>query len=354
MILTKLRSNPAIVALLLVLIAGFTLVTAFYRSLQIREPKPRAEEMLTDRHKELVRAQGDLSKWLLGLASATLAALVGAVFKEPQRKDLLDILPMTAYSLLLLSFYGAFLYYEATAQILRLGPLDYFFADQYQFPILIQFWSLISALALLAVWMLRRRAPPILASCILLLLIFPPAHAQSVSRRKCAATWFKDRLAAEDDGHLAESVLGRLQSRSGNRKIETCTEVSSILDALRFAAINAHNEDSSSGFAGYLAAIEKELNNPGLGFSAVVDSVITLMTPWDRPLGTLEVKAAKGRCHILLNGGEVGFTNWIRRLEPGDYRLRIVRENDMKVLFSSDRIRIEAGSTQSISPEDPK
>ena len=138
MIRARLRPNPPAAALLLVLLLGFTLVTARYRSIQVRAPKPRAEETLTERHKELIRAQGDLSKWLLGLSSGALVALLGLVLKEPERKDLLDIVPMTAYGSLLLSLYGAFLYYEATAHILRFGPLDYLFADQYRFPMLVQ------------------------------------------------------------------------------------------------------------------------------------------------------------------------------------------------------------------------
>lgn len=131
----KLRRNPPIIALLLVLIIGFgsrdRLLSGPSKGIL---PNRAPTSCLSDRHKELIHAQGDLSKWLLGLASGTLAALLGLVFKEPERGDLLNIMPMTAYGLLLLSLYGAFLYYEATAQILRLGPLDYFFADQYRFP----------------------------------------------------------------------------------------------------------------------------------------------------------------------------------------------------------------------------
>jgi hypothetical protein len=347
-----LRRNPPIVALALVLIVGFTLVTTFYWSLQTQAPKHRAEEQLTDRHKELIRDEGDLCKWLFGLASGALAGLLGMVLKEPARRDLLDIVPMTAYGLLLLSLYGAFLYYTATAQILRFGPLDYFFADQYWFPILIQFWSLIAALVLLAIWMVRRKTPSILATILLLGVILPSGHAQADSQRDCAAAWFKDRLAAANDGRLAESVLGRLQSRSGNHKIRSCTEVSSVLDTLRFAASKAGKADSASDFTEYLSAMEEELTNSGLGFSTVVDYVIKGMAIWDAPFGVLEVKALKGRCIILLNGDEVGFTNWIGRLKPGNYRLRIVRQGT--VLFSSDKVRIEAGATESINPEDPR
>ena len=128
--------------------------------------------------------------------------------------------------------------------------------------------------------------------------------------------------------------------------------MSSVLDTLRFAAVQAGKADSASAFTAYLASMDVELGASGLGFSTVVDAVISLMDPWNKPLGTLEVKASKGRCHILLNGDQVGFTNWIRRLEPGDYRLRIVRNGAL--LFSTDKLRIQAGATESVNVEDLK
>lgn len=168
-----------------------------------------------------------------------------------------------------------------------------------------------AALALLAVWIWRRKIPTIVVSCILLSIIFAPVQAQSASRRECAKAWFEDHGSGQSGPSRRIRLLGRLQSRSNNRIIQTCDEASSILDALRFASVEAGKEDSAAGFSAYLAKMEEELTHSGLGFSSVVDAVIKLMDPWNRPFGTLEVKAKTGRCHILLNGDQVGFTNWI-------------------------------------------
>lgn len=352
MIRGSLQRNRPVVVLLALLLVGLAASTAIYWTLQIRDPKPpSAEDVLTDRHKEMVKAHGELSKWLLGIASATLAGLVSLIFKEPAREDLRDSLSMATYAFLLLSYYGAFLYFQATTQILRIGPLNYFYADQFVFPILLQFWSLIAALVLLAIWILRRKAVSLVATSVLLGLLVSggPATAQTVAVGDCAASWFQSRFGERRGGQESASVLDRVQKRAQGQRIASCTDAESLLDGLRLASVTAGNPDTAAAFGAYLAGVDRELKALGLGSNSVLDMLLEIMAPWNRPLGTLHVKAQRGTCEILLNGKLVGLTEWNRRLEPGVYRLRVVRGG--RPIYSSDALEIAAGGTRLINPD---
>jgi hypothetical protein len=330
-----------------VLIVGSVLITSFYSHSQVTAPNEPLAEEPGDRQKQLMSAEGEMSKWLLGLASAALAGLIGLRLKNPGDDGLMEIVPMSAYAFLVLSLYGGFLSYEATLDILRRGPLRYLYGDQFRFPVLVQFWSLVIALILLAVWLFGRKPKAVALAAVLAVFFAGTANAQEIDRQKCVESWYQDRLhVSNSSGDLALGVLQKIEKEPNAKPIRTCLDVDLVLDRLRFAAVNSGKKDTEPEFASYLKTLADELSHPELSMSDVVHSIIDLMSPWDRPVGVLSVRSSKGTFQILLNAAEVGLTNWSARLVPGTYRIRIVK--DLKVVYSSNDLQIAANETKII------
>jgi hypothetical protein len=139
---------------------------------------------------------------------------------------------------------------------------------------------------------------------------------------------------------------GALEQRPGGKQITNCIDADSVLDQIRFASTQANDQDASVNLEKYLVALNEELGHPGLGTSDVVLAVIKIMSPWDKPLGILFVHSSKNTYNILLNTNLVGITNWSRRLEPGTYRIRVIRHLDS--VYSDNALTITAGETKDI------
>jgi hypothetical protein len=288
-----------------------------------------------------------MSKWLLGLASGALAGLIGLRLKDPENNDLVGNVPMAAYAFLLLSLYGAFLFYDATVDIFRRGPLTYLYGDQCKFPVLVQFWSLIAALVLLGAWLLRPKTRVAMLLLFLIAGLVPSTKAQELDTKSCLQKWYKDRLGTNDASvTTALSVIHKIQSQPHAKPPKTCVDIDSVLDQLRFSAIDSGKLDNRPGFDAYLKTLEDELSHPDLSTSDIVHSVIDIMSPWDQPLAVLSIRASSGTYRILLNATEVGVTPWTRRLKPGIYSIRIVK--DLRAAYSADDLTLTADETKVI------
>jgi len=344
----RIRAIRPLWLFLVILLLGIPLTTAGYRLSRLSAPNEPTEETLTDRHKQLASAEGDMSKWLLGLASGALASLIALRLKDPDNEGLLSAAPMTAYAFLIISIYGAFLSYEATIDILQTGPLVYMYSDQFRFPVLVQFWSLFVALIFLAVWIFRpnigKAAIPV---AVLLFWCIPAANAQAVDLNKCAADWYADRLPKESASpDLAMSVLQKLEKQPGAKDIASCVDADAVLDRLRLAASQSDDSTLREHFGKYLEALADELSHPGLSMSDVVHAVVQLMSPWDSPVGVLSVRSSKNTFTILIDAKVVGITNWCQRLAPGTYRIRVAR--NLTAVYSEDHFTLAAGDNKVI------
>ena len=340
------RRNGSWAVFLSILLLGVIGVTIGYRSARLNPPRDPAVEEVTERYKQLASAQGDMSKWLLGLASGALVGLIGLRLQHPENSELVGNVLMAAYALLILSLYGAFLSYQATVDIFRRGPLNYLYGDQFRFPVLVQFWSLIAALTLIGAWLFRLKAKLVLILVCLILELVPTAKAQEVDAKSCLQNWYKDRLGTKDQSVTAAlSVIRKIQSQPQGRSPKTCVEFDSVLDQLRFSAVDAGKPDDLTGFDAYLTTLQDELSHPDLSTSDVVHSIIDIMSPWDEPLAILSVRA-RGTYYVILNANPVGVTNWTRRLKPGTYNIRVVK--DFQVAYSADTLRLEADETKVI------
>jgi len=345
--LNKFYSKWALPVFCILLTAGVIVVTQLYLGSQLREPNEPVKEELTDREKQLLGAEADVSKWLLGIASGALVGLVGLRLKNPGEGTLTTVVPMSAYSFLLLSIYGGFLSFESTLDILRRGPLVYVYADQFKYPVLIQFWSLVAALALLAVWFFPGTKKTMVLAIVTAIFCASNARAQETDRPKCVQTWYQDRLhAPTESGDLALSLLRKVEVQPNAKPIKTCIDADSVMDQLRFSSFDSGKKDTVVEFNSYLKNLSDELNHPDLSMSDVVAKIVDLMSPWDKPVAVLAVRSDKGTYQIILNAAQVGITNWARRLVPGTYRIRVVK--DLRVVYSSNGLSLAPGENRTI------
>jgi hypothetical protein len=327
---------------------GLIVITSAYRVSQTVVPNAPGDELLSDRQKLLLASEGEMSKWLLGLASGALAAVAGLRLKEANSQDVVSVLPMVSYAFLVLSLYGAFLSYAAAIDILRRGPLNYSYGAQLALPVLVQFWTLILGLSFLGVWLFKRKTvAPAIVTLALLSLLSMPAHAQEADLPNCTAHWYNDRLKISPPiSGMAVSVLKQLERHPGGKPITNCTDADSVLDRIRLASTQANDADPSATLESYLGALNEEMGHPDLGTSEVVIAIIKIMSPWDKPLGVLSVHSSKYTYNILLDTKIEGITNWSRRLEPGTYRLRVIRHYDSA--YSNNALTISADETKDI------
>ena len=347
MTLRSVRGNRAWILFIAVVALGLIVITIAYRASQTIAPNAPGDEVLSDRQKLLLASVGEMSKWLLGLASGAIAAVAGLRLKEADNEDVISVLPMIAYAFLLLSLYGAFLSYDATINIVRLGPLNYSYGAQLELPVLVQFWTLILGLSFLGVWLFRRKAVPAAVAMFLIAFFAVPAQAQEADLPGCAERWYKDRLnMSPPTSRLAVSVLKKLEQRPGGKQITSCIDADSVLDQIRFASTQANDQDPSVNLEKYLVALNEELGHPDLGTSDVVLAIIQIMSPWEKQLGILSIHSSKNTYNILLNTNLVGITNWARRLEPGIYRIRVMRHLDS--VYSDNSLTIKANETKDI------
>jgi hypothetical protein len=336
---------------LAVLTVGLLGTTMAYRGTELLGPSNVIDEKLSDRHKELIGTELELAKWLMGIASGSIAAIVGIRLRSEKSDDIFDFIPMIAYAFLMNSLYGGFLSYQATLNVLRYGPLNYLYGSQLQLPILVQFWSLIVGLMLLSVWLFRRKNKIIVASLILLSCCAAPVRSANVDEKQCVAHWTQDRkLDAELNQQLLLELIHSVGSIKDAKPIRSCQDIEIVLDTLRFDSALAGNADTSAAFNSYLKSIQSELSSPDLGTSDIVQGLVKLMAIWDKSFGVLSVRSSKGPFTVLIDGEEMGFTNWIGRLKPGPHRIRVTAKGC--VAYASDSYVISADDSKEINVDE--
>lgn len=342
---------------LLILVSGLAAITLLYSSTQLDKRTP-IEEVLTDRHKQLIATVSDMSKWLIGLASGTLIGLVGLRLGiNKNDNSWIETVPLIAYAFLLLSLYGGFLSYQATANILRIGPLDNLYGDQYRFPILVQFWALVIALILIAGRLFGGKKSAILQIIAIMVMTCAAAHGEQrkgFAEKECAQGWFKERFNVDvQDVSGVLDLIHKVEKRSKLRGPSSCIDENAVLDEVRFSSFHTGAQDTEQEFDKYVTSLNMELSNPDASTSSVIHSVIDLLSPWDNgSLEVLNIKASRGPCTILLNGTEIGLTNWIRRIRPGTYTLTVVR--NYRTVYTSNDLQLVAGKPITIDVDEAR
>ena len=346
--------NQRIYALFATLVlSGFVAVTIAYRSLQTSSPPrdiPQIE--LNDAQKKLLDSRDNMSKWLLGLAYGALVGLLGMAFKQEEGARPMDAgLPLTASGLLILSLYGAFLFQDSMVFTLSKGPVDFIYGSLMDFPLVLQFWTLIGALILLAVWMFRpSKKYTVTLGIFLALGLVRTAQAQVSG---CVPSWEKDRgvTLTESSQTTAVDVLRKLAKRA-KLKSPSCDYALSLLDELHWAAYVVKQDDSGEAMSAYLKTIDVELTKPGLSTGEIVTKLTALSEVWRTASGLLVVESQLKGMPVLLNGSEAGMTPWQRRLAPGTYSIEVIRGG--RTVYSDRGVKIEDGKQWRITVDASK
>ena len=315
-----------------------------YRALQRSELAPRAEHTrslvhLTDTDKRLIDARDSLSKWLLGLAVALLPGVVLRRTEDGEAYLKEQLLPMLAGALLVTSVYGFFLAQDSIILVLSQGPQYHLYGPFSDFPILVQFWSLVTALSLMLLHWLKPNTglkfPPILGASILTVGVFvahPSATEAAEARPEaaldaCVVRWSDSREMglASTQVSMAAKVMRGVAKRAGVSPV-TCGFVTSQLDQFRWYAFKERSSDVAGQFSELLAIADKDLRSMGMTESEVLEKLLQYSTIWRAPsAGLLVIKGKPSGAQLLLNGVSVGLTDFEIRLAPKTYHVEVLK-----------------------------
>lgn len=354
--------NRSLVLFLGIILLGGVLITLAYRSVDGTPPSSGAGAVksLSDAQKALLETQSSLSKWLIGLAYASLAGVFGLRVKDLENERFAGRFPLVACALLVLSLYGGFLFQQASIFILTFGPAELLFGDGILLTLQVQFWLLVFGLIVLAVWLFRKPANgaktvAVLAAALLAACPLAAAEAESDQVPACVASWQEDRrepLGPELAGEAAK-LIRELAAREkvDIQGAELCSFSDSVLDELRFSVLQGGDEEKvPARMADFVATAREDLASPAYAAGDLVKKLVRLSQVWRSPSGLLQVLALDSRLEIFLSGQLVGVTNWTRRLKPGTYTLGFTeggirrREHDRQVTITDGglvRVEIE-------------
>ena len=347
---------------LLVVALGVVAATAAYRHFQtsldeVDAAKNRARIELTDTDKKLIEARDSTSKWLLGLAFALLPGLVIKRSADgdatPQRK----LLPLFAAASIIVSMYGFFLSQDAVVFVLSRGPQYHLYGRLSEFPIIVQFWSLISAvIALMLHWF--RSAPNIQFPTVgLALAVFlstgdaSSAPLPTAELRTCVSGWALSRGVTFTAPQLSsvERVLKKLAVRSKIHSTARCDYYSSQLDHLRWMAYQESSSDSVESINGFVAATDLALSKAGLSPGDAVDKLLALSAIWRGASGLIKIETKAPGALVLLNRRPVGLTTFEVRVAEGTYVIEVLRAG--AAVYVNQDVKIVDGQLWQVSVE---
>ncbi len=249
---------------------------------------------LTEIEKKLVESQDSLSKWLLGLAYTTLGGMLALRVRNWRSTQITSHMPMIACALLVLSLFGAFLFQVGIVFTLSNGPLYHLDTGVVWIPLLTQFWSLVGALVLLAVWLYGpRRAIRI---GMLLAAAGSFSHfAQATEVRKCAQRWQKERGFTEDPAFAArQALLVQFLAKRGKVAIpSSCEFTDSVLDQVRFAARVVKGSRSSAALAEYTDSLIENFQTNAASPEEITTALIRGLKFWEAPSVLVILRASK-------------------------------------------------------------
>ena len=327
---------------LVLCLIGIASASLAYRYLQTDPLAPlatrdRSRVALDDTDKKLLDARDATSKWLLGLAFSLLpGTLIGKRIPGLQTQDNSDepvlrqsLLPLVAAAFLVTSLYGFFLSQQSVIFVLTHGPQYHLYGTFSEFPILVQFWTLLGGLVVLLFHLMRpstRMQFPKLVLLFGVLAAFPPEPAQAATpEATCAAQWSESRSVklSSEQVNTAASVVRAVANRATHERQATCTFANSVLDGIRWSAYKSGGADKD--FDEVLTSTSKELAGAGFSPGGTVDQLLEAARLWVEPSGLLRVTGSPSGATILLNGRTIGLSDLDVRLKPGTYLVEVLR-----------------------------
>ena len=338
-------------ALILTGVLGTTYV---YRHFQASESEAsvlenRATIVLSDADKKLIEVRDSTSKWLLGLAMALLPGLVVKKSAEGETTVQDELLPLLAGATLVISLYSFFLAQDSVAFVLSRGPQYHLYGWVSNFPILLQFWSLLIALVMLMSHWLKPRTKVMFPTLAIFLAMLAPSddvYAVSFSTnsaKPCVVAWAKSREVtfSDDEVGLAARVTASLARRSNVSPIDVCEFVRVQLDQVRFSASQASARSKQPSIVDALRDTNDDLKNTAISSGTALERLLSLGALWRTPSGLLHLEGTPKGATVIINSRPVGFTNLDLRLAPGKYFVEVVADGE--VIFRKADVLIEDG-----------
>ena len=309
---------------------------------------------LSNSQDKLLAQRNDLSKWLLGLAYTTLVGLLGLQIKdESRRRPGESSLSMAAAALLVVSIFAAFLFQEATTHALE-ADIRLLYGSYLEAPLQIQFYTLLVALVLLAIWLFRP-ARQLSLFAILVALVLPGAAQNVRPSTECVKQWADDRevVLSQDLQLRVARLIGRIRTRAEAKlgSGDECAHVASVADQIRWLAREKAGITTDRLLPQAITELEEQSGSPNALPSDWISQLIESSKLWRPvPYSQLSIKSTPEGLQVRLKGNKVGLTNWLGRVQPGDYRLELL-DND--VVVYSEILRLVDKSERAVQYPKP-
>ena len=168
--------------------------------------------------------------------------------------------------------------------------------------------------------------------------------------RDCIASWAESRdiAVSQDLKPAIEALLKKIMERKGVDIVPDhhCDFAAVVLDEIRFE-ITTDAREMSAELEAQIEHLRRELNKPDFAQGATITRIIKSARNVGAGSGRLEILASDFRVNILINGEELGQSNWLQYLPSGEYDLTLARggltlESDLEIRINSgDRILIQ-------------
>jgi len=348
---------------MLAAIGGIILISLCYQFVQVSEPGDVSdiflrEHTLSENHKVLITTQSALSQWLMGLAYAALIGLFSVKCRKGVQSDSVQgTVETLGCALMLISLFGGFLYYEGTAHALAKGPPSDLYKARVIFPIIVQFYSLLIGVLLLAYRFLFKTS--VIIAAILLFRAPPAAYAQTPPSPTSQDQLQRQRLyenlenayqikldveSQEALSELTEKMI--LQSEVKLGPEDQALFVEMVASKVRGVAL----EDDRLTVDQAILALYEESQSPGLNPSDLFQELKLDLDFWHRQTGALRIISEIGTVDVLMNQQKVGVTNCVFRLRVNSYLLQFVK-NGKYLKQYEEVVLIEEGKIKEINLE---
>lgn len=364
-----LRLHPLFV-FLAVLLIGLAIATSAYRNRLIPKQTPRVNmlDVMNDRQKAVLSEEQDTSRWLLALASGALTATLATRLSGGKTETSDSLATMAAYAAFIVSMYGAFLSHQAKLSILKEGPLDLVYSDLLTLPIQIQVWFFAIGIVALGTTLFRRPKHPSLGVLLLVVILGSRAHAQEFNKPVCVKAWYSDRMGKNNiEPRDTVRFLSAIESRAKRKRsslghdVETplilnCSDVNRVMDNIRAQVTLLHNGPASvSDLTSFLKTLQPEVENPGASVGDSVASLVSLLTPWDKPHGELIFTKPDGSSkevlfRLILDDVQLSglSTPYQLRVAAGKHSIMIVPLSGFAILWQDKNYDLGGGEAKLI------
>lgn len=338
----------------LIVLFGVLGSTAVYRHFQ-SDPNQAlviqnlAKVELSQADQKLIEIRDSTSKWLLGLSFALLPGLVVAPKSNGQMTVQSKLLPLLAGAMLIISLYGFFLAQDSVAFVLSRGPHYHLYGWVSNFPLLLQFWSLLAALILLMVhWLKSERSIVFPTLMVVAAVVIPSTDAEATPIvadvvTPCVMAWTVDRQVPLDAGQVARAskLIVNIARRGELAPVIPCEFAYAHLDQIRWAAFQTSNVSTAAAVNEMVQKLDMDLKRKGSPPGEFLERLLTLGSFYRNPSGLIRVEGTPAGATVLIDGKALGLTNLDLRLTPGSYLVEVLV--DGAVVFRKSDVTIEDG-----------